>query len=152
MDLLVTLAPFLELNIPFAGVYGRNDGDREGLKVFRLARKQDNVFSHARMLEFRDFLAARQVPWPLVAAHVSVYAQFVCGILYLLGLFVRPAAVLMIVRPTVSATRTAWSPRKTAGTCGSWTATATTSARPGRNSSSIRTATPATAPPATAMP
>jgi putative phosphoesterase len=29
-----SLAPFLELNIPFAGVYGRNDGDREGLKAF----------------------------------------------------------------------------------------------------------------------
>jgi putative phosphoesterase len=29
-----SLAPFLELNIPFAGVFGRNDGDREGLKAF----------------------------------------------------------------------------------------------------------------------
>jgi putative oxidoreductase len=58
---------------------------------------QDNVFSHARMLEFRDFLSARNVPLPLVAAHVSVYAQFVCGILYVLGLFVRPAALLMVI-------------------------------------------------------
>jgi uncharacterized protein len=29
-----SLAPFLELSIPFAGVFGRNDGDREGLKAF----------------------------------------------------------------------------------------------------------------------
>lgn len=29
-----SLSPFLELNIPFAGVFGRNDGDREGLKAF----------------------------------------------------------------------------------------------------------------------
>ena len=29
-----SLGPFLELNMPFAGVYGRNDGDREGLKAF----------------------------------------------------------------------------------------------------------------------
>lgn len=29
-----SLGPFLELNIPFAGVFGRNDGDREGLKAF----------------------------------------------------------------------------------------------------------------------
>jgi len=28
------LAPFLELSIPFAGVFGRNDGDREGLRAF----------------------------------------------------------------------------------------------------------------------
>ena len=60
-------------------------------------QSQDNVFSHARMLEFRDFLAARHVPWPLLAAHVSVYAQFVCGVLYLVGLFVRPAALVMII-------------------------------------------------------
>ena len=60
-------------------------------------QSQDNVFGHARMLEFRDFLAARRVPWPLVAAYVSVYAQFACGVLYVLGLFVRPAAVVMVV-------------------------------------------------------
>ena len=29
-----SLGPFLELNVPFAGVFGRNDGDREGLKAF----------------------------------------------------------------------------------------------------------------------
>ena len=29
-----SLAPFLELNVPFAGVFGRNDGDREGLRAF----------------------------------------------------------------------------------------------------------------------
>lgn len=57
----------------------------------------DNVFSWARMLEFRDFLAVRGVPFPLVAAHLSVYAQFLCGILFILGLFVRPAAVAMII-------------------------------------------------------
>lgn len=58
---------------------------------------QDNVFSNARMVEFGDFLAARGVPFPLVAAHVSAYAQFVCGILFVLGLYVRPAALLMVV-------------------------------------------------------
>lgn len=58
---------------------------------------QDNVFSNERMVEFRDFLAVRGVPLPLLAAHVSAYAQFVCGILYVLGLFVRPAALLMVI-------------------------------------------------------
>ena len=29
-----SLAPFLELSVPFAGVFGRNDGDREGLKAY----------------------------------------------------------------------------------------------------------------------
>ena len=57
----------------------------------------DNVFSGARMLEFRDFLATHGVPMPLVAAHVSAYAQFICGILFIVGAFVRPAALVMIV-------------------------------------------------------
>jgi len=29
-----SLSPFLELSMPFAGVFGRNDGDHEGLKAF----------------------------------------------------------------------------------------------------------------------
>ncbi|HYC86379.1 MAG TPA: DoxX family protein [Chryseosolibacter sp.] len=58
---------------------------------------QDNVFSWARMIEFRDFLEQHGVVYPLVAAHVSVYAQFICGILYILGFFTRAAAALMII-------------------------------------------------------
>ena len=58
---------------------------------------QDNVFSHERMLEFRDFLAARRVPYPLVSAQLSAYAQFVCGILFAIGLATRPAALLMVI-------------------------------------------------------
>jgi putative oxidoreductase len=58
---------------------------------------QDNVFSWARMLEFRDFLAAKGVPAALFAANLSAWAQFVCGILFIAGLFVRPAALVMII-------------------------------------------------------
>jgi putative oxidoreductase len=58
---------------------------------------QDNVFSWARMIEFRDFLQNHGVPFPLAAANVSVYAQFTCGILYVLGAFIRPAAMVMII-------------------------------------------------------
>lgn len=58
---------------------------------------QDNVFSWERMIEFRDFLSQRGVIYPLLAAHVSVYAQFICGILYIIGAFVRPAAIIMII-------------------------------------------------------
>jgi len=57
---------------------------------------QDNVFSHARMLEFRDFLAQTGFPAPLFCAYLSAYAQFVCGILFMVGFAVRPAAVVMI--------------------------------------------------------
>ncbi|HYF70845.1 MAG TPA: DoxX family protein [Ohtaekwangia sp.] len=57
----------------------------------------DNVLSWERMLEFRDFLEHHGVAFPLLAAVVSVYAQFICGILYLTGAFVRPAAAVMII-------------------------------------------------------
>ena len=71
---------FIRLVVGFVLVYGT----------------QDNVFNHERMLEFRDFLAVRSVPYPLFAAHLSVYAQFVCGILFVIGLAVRPAAAVMV--------------------------------------------------------
>jgi putative oxidoreductase len=58
---------------------------------------QDNVFSYKQMQEFEHFLAARGVPVPLVAAFVSAYAQFVCGILFILGAATRAAAVVMII-------------------------------------------------------
>ncbi|HEV7766019.1 MAG TPA: DoxX family protein [Thermoanaerobaculia bacterium] len=57
----------------------------------------DNVFSWPQMLEFRDFLAARGTPFPLVGAIVSVTAMFVCAILYILGWFTRYAAIVMII-------------------------------------------------------
>ena len=58
---------------------------------------QDNVFSYARMEEFAGFLSARNVPFPLFSAFLSAYAQFVCGILFIVGLWTRYAAVVMII-------------------------------------------------------
>ena len=57
----------------------------------------DNVFSRAHMIEFRDFLANFGVPFPLFSAHLSVYAQFICGILFILGFLFRPAAFVMVI-------------------------------------------------------
>lgn len=64
--------------------------------LFLIWGTQDNVFSHARMMEFRDFLAQAGFPFPLFCAYLSAYAQFLCGILYVIGWGVRPAAVVMI--------------------------------------------------------
>lgn len=58
---------------------------------------QDNVFSYARMEEFAGFLSARGVPFPLFAAFLSAYAQFICGILFVIGAATRHAAVAMII-------------------------------------------------------
>ncbi|HEU4595604.1 MAG TPA: DoxX family protein [Pyrinomonadaceae bacterium] len=65
--------------------------------AFLVYGTQDNVFSFARMKEFEHFLAARGVPVPLLAAFVSAYAQFVCGILFIFGAATRAAAVVMII-------------------------------------------------------
>jgi putative oxidoreductase len=58
---------------------------------------QDNVFDRERMIEFQLFLAKHGFPFPVAGAYVSAYAQFTCGILYILGAAVRPAALVMIV-------------------------------------------------------
>ena len=65
--------------------------------AFLVSGTQDNVFSYERMQEFERFLAARGVPVPLVAAFVSAYAQFVCGILFILGAATRAAGAVMVV-------------------------------------------------------
>ncbi|HEX5709024.1 MAG TPA: DoxX family protein [Pyrinomonadaceae bacterium] len=57
----------------------------------------DNILSWERMTEFERFLAARGVPLSMFAAHLSVYTQFVCGVLVLLGAFVRLAAVPLVI-------------------------------------------------------
>jgi putative oxidoreductase len=62
----------------------------------------DNVLSEARMHEFRDFLAHHGFPYPLFSARLSVYAQFVCGLLLLAGFATRLAALVMIVNFVVA--------------------------------------------------
>lgn len=56
---------------------------------------QDNVFSWTQMLEFRDFLEQFGFPWPLFCAVVSVAAQFLCGIAFVLGAYIRLAGAIM---------------------------------------------------------
>jgi putative oxidoreductase len=58
---------------------------------------QDNILSYERMQEFEHFLAAKNVPLPLIAAHVSAYAQFLSGLSILLGAFVRLTSLLLII-------------------------------------------------------
>ena len=63
---------------------------------------QDNVFSADRMEEFATFLTGLGAPWPMFSAHVSAYAQFTCGILIILGLFTRPAGLVMVINFVVA--------------------------------------------------
>ena len=65
--------------------------------VFIIWGVADNIFSWAHMVEFQKFLSARGVPYPLFAAHLSVYAQFICGLSILFGAFVRLTSIVFII-------------------------------------------------------
>ena len=67
------------------------------LGVFLIYMSQDNVFSGARMVEFEHFLDANGFPLPAVSARVSVYAQFLGGVLVAIGAFTRWAALVIAV-------------------------------------------------------
>lgn len=56
----------------------------------------DNIASPERMQEFVAFLTQLNCPYPELAAPVSVYAQFICGALILLGLLTRWAGLVMV--------------------------------------------------------
>lgn len=58
---------------------------------------QDNVFSDEHMKEFAVFLQQRNVPFPLLSAFLSAYTQLVCGIMILLGAWIRLAAIPFII-------------------------------------------------------
>ena len=58
---------------------------------------QDNVFHPERMQEFAGFLASNGFPMPLASAYLSAWAQFVCGILIIVGLMTRIAAGIMVI-------------------------------------------------------
>lgn len=58
---------------------------------------EDNVFSHERMVEFMKFLEQNGFPFPTFGAYLSAYAQFLCGLLFILGLGTRFAGAVMVI-------------------------------------------------------
>lgn len=57
----------------------------------------DNIVHWERMLEFEQFLSQFHFPFPLVSACVSVYAQFICALLFIAGWRIREAALVMVI-------------------------------------------------------
>ncbi len=68
----------------------------------------DNVTSWEHMIKFRDFLQQFNFPIPLVAAIVSVYAQLLAGVMFILGWKVRFAAILMIINFLIAILMVHW--------------------------------------------
>lgn len=56
----------------------------------------DNIISWNKMMEFSEFLKATGFPLPTFCAVVSVYAQFICGVLILIGYKTRFAALILV--------------------------------------------------------
>ena len=85
--------------IVLTGLRGLSDAAFLVLRVlvgsFLMWGTWDNVTSAARMQEFAAFLTALHCPMPELAAPVSVYAQFLCGALILMGLATRWAGLVM---------------------------------------------------------
>ncbi|MBC7982570.1 MAG: DoxX family protein [Candidatus Obscuribacterales bacterium] len=77
--------------------------------AFLIYGTQDNVFSDARMQEFVQFLAKRGFAWPELTAPLSVYAQFICGALLVIGLFTRWAGWVMAFNFIVAVVMVHWS-------------------------------------------
>lgn len=55
-----------------------------------------------KQAEFMNYLQTLGFPFPTVGAYLSVYTEFVGGTLLLIGLWVRPAALLLVINFTVA--------------------------------------------------
>lgn len=75
---------------------------RLAIGVFLIYGVQDNILQWERMLEFKDFLEAHGAPFPLFSACLSVYVQFFCGAMLLLGAAVRLVGLLLILNFTAA--------------------------------------------------
>ncbi len=65
------------------------------LGAFLIYGVWDNITSAARMAEFEQFLTSIRCPLPPVSAPVSVWAQFIVGVLLIPGLWTRWAGLLL---------------------------------------------------------
>lgn len=69
---------------------------------------QDNIRSAAQMAEFERFLELHGFIWPHIMAPLSVYAQFICGALFILGLLTRWAGWAMVFNFIVAIAMVHW--------------------------------------------
>lgn len=63
---------------------------------------------HNDWLAFHGLLVRNHFPFATVDTWVSAAAQVVCGVLYMLGLFTRPAAAVMVFNFVVALTMVHW--------------------------------------------
>ena len=76
--------------------------------AFLIYQSHDNVFSEERMVEFEKFMVQFNFIHPELMAPLSVYAQFVCAILFILGLLTRWAGLVTTFNFTVAVWMVHW--------------------------------------------
>lgn len=68
----------------------------------------DNIVSAERMAEFAGFLGHHGFVLPELMAPLSVYAQFICGALILVGALTRAASLVMVFNFIVALAMVHW--------------------------------------------
>ncbi len=76
--------------------------------AFLIYQSHDNVFSSARMDEFEKFMTQFNFVYPELMAPLSVYAQFACAILFILGLLTRWAGLVTVFNFVVAVWMVHW--------------------------------------------
>lgn len=77
-------------------------GLRVFVGVFLIHGVWDNIADPARMTEFQGFLTSLNCPMPALAAPLSVWAQFLIGVLLIPGLLTRWAGLVLMVNFVVA--------------------------------------------------
>jgi len=76
--------------------------------VFLIYQSHDNVFSAERMDEFVKFLTQFRFVYPELMAPLAVWAQFIAGISFILGLFTRWLGIITAVQFVVACSMVHW--------------------------------------------
>jgi putative oxidoreductase len=76
--------------------------------AFLIYQSHDNVFSAARMDEFEKFMAQFGFAYPELLAPLSVYAQFIAGVCFILGLFTRWLGLITAINFSVAVWMVHW--------------------------------------------
>jgi putative oxidoreductase len=57
----------------------------------------DKIFSSKSMQSIGSWFQTQGIPLPLFSAYLSAYCQFLCGLLFIAGLFTRVAGLVMVI-------------------------------------------------------
>ena len=60
------------------------------------------VLSNGQIPGLAEYFKSNQIPFSLASAYLAVYAELICGILFIVGFWVRPAALIMVFTFTVA--------------------------------------------------